>query len=109
MDQAMREIERLGEEAAHVGVAGHREYNTGWHAALDLTNLLLVSEAITRCARERREIRGAHFREDYPEKDPALGRINMVVRQAPDRTMQVAQVPIPEMPPELKRTIEEMG
>jgi succinate dehydrogenase / fumarate reductase, flavoprotein subunit len=109
MDEAMREIERLAHEAAHVGVVGHREYNTGWHAALDLGNLLLVSEAITRCARERRESRGAHFREDYPNKDPALGRVNMVVRRGDDGTMRVAQVPIPEMPVELKRTIEEMG
>jgi succinate dehydrogenase / fumarate reductase, flavoprotein subunit len=109
MDQAMVEIERLSAEAAHVGVVGHREYNTGWHAALDLANLLLVSEAITRCARQRRESRGAHFREDYPNKDPALGRVNMVVRQAEDGAMHVSAVPIPEMPAELKRTIEEMG
>ncbi len=109
MDQAMREIERLREEAAAVGVVGHREYNTGWHAALDLANLLLVSEAITRCARERRESRGAHFRDDYPGKDPAFGRINMVVRQAADGSMQVARVPIPEMPAELRRIVEEMG
>jgi succinate dehydrogenase / fumarate reductase flavoprotein subunit len=109
MDQAMREIERLRDDAAQVGVVGHREYNTGWHAALDLANLLLVSEAITRSARERRESRGAHFREDYPAKDPAYGRVNMVVRQGTDGAMAVSRVPIPEMPAELKRTIEEMG
>jgi succinate dehydrogenase / fumarate reductase flavoprotein subunit len=109
MDQAMTEIDRLRQEAEQVGVVGHREYNTGWHASIDLANLLLVSEAITRSARERTESRGAHFREDFPQKDPALGRVNMVVRQGPDGTMQVARVPIPDMPEELKRTIEEMG
>ena len=65
----------------HAGVAGHREYNPGWHAALDLPNLLTVSEAITRSAIERKESRGGHFREDFPDKDPAYGTFNIVVRK----------------------------
>ena len=55
-------------------VAGNREYNPGWHTALDLGNLLTVSEAVTRCALERRESRGGHFRDDYPDKDPAFAK-----------------------------------
>ena len=106
--QALDEIARLREEAAQAGVCGHREYNTGWHTALDLPNLLLVSEAITRSALERRESRGAHFREDYPEKSADLGRISVVVRRGSDGAMQVVREPIPGLPQELKSIIEEM-
>ena len=66
-------------------VPGNREYNPGWHTALDLPNLLTVSEAITRCALERKESRGAHFREDFPDKDPAWGKMNLVVRKGQGR------------------------
>ena len=72
-----------------MGVGGHREYNPGWHAALDLNNLLTVSEAITRSALERRESRGGHFREDYPEKDPVYATFNIIVRKGLDGTMGV--------------------
>ncbi len=64
-----------------VRVPGNREYNPGWHTALDLDNLLTVSEAITRCAIERKESRGGHFRDDYPDKDPAFATFNFVVRK----------------------------
>ena len=60
---------------------GNREYNPGWHTALDLDNLLTVSEAIARCAIERKESRGGHFRDDYPDKDPAYAKFNFVVQQ----------------------------
>ena len=90
-------------------MTGNREYNPGWHTALDLHNLLTVSEAITRSAIERKESRGAQFREDYPAKDPAFGKINMLVRKGGDGAMQVSREPIPEMPAELKQIIEEMG
>ena len=66
-----------------------------------------MSEAITRAAIERRESRGGHFREDYPEKDPAAGRFNIVIRKGPDGQMQLSREPIPDMPAELKRVIEE--
>ena len=62
-------------------VEGHRQYNPGWHLALDLGPLLAVSECITRAALERRESRGAQTRDDYPATDPALGKVNVVVRQ----------------------------
>jgi succinate dehydrogenase / fumarate reductase, flavoprotein subunit len=106
--RALDEIVRLSAEAAHATVHGHREYNTGWHTALDLPNLLLVSEAITRSALERRESRGAHFREDYPERSAELGRISVVIRRGDDGAMQVAREPIAELPTGLKSIIEEM-
>ena len=108
MQQALDQLGHLGERAGRVGVAGHREYNPGWHAALDLPHLLLVSEAVTRSAIERRESRGGHFRDDYPDKDPALGKVNILVRKGPDGRMQLSRTAIPEMPNELKAVIEEM-
>jgi len=106
--RALDGLGRLSARAAEVGVVGNREYNNGWHTALDLHNLLAVSEAITRSALERRESRGGHFREDHPDKDPGLGRINVVVRKGPDGAMAVSRAPLPEMPGELAQIIAEM-
>ncbi len=108
MQRALEALGPLRERAQRVGVAGHREYNPAWHAALDLHNLLTVSEAITRSAIERKESRGGHFREDYPDKDAAWGRMNIIVRKGRDGRMDVSRIPIPEMPEELKRVIEAM-
>src|SRR5207249_845512 len=82
--------------ANRVGVGGHREYNPGWHAALDLHNLLTVSEAVTRSAIERRESRGGHFRDDYPDKDPNFAKFNLVVRKGQNGRMEISRAPIPE-------------
>ena len=108
MQQALAGLAALQERASRVAVFGHREYNPGWHTALDLKNLLTVSEAITRSALERKESRGAHFRDDYPEKDAAFGKVNIVTRRAPGGTMQVRRETIPPMPDYLKQIIEEM-
>src|SRR4029453_12074645 len=108
MVRALDGLSALKTRAKHVGVAGHREYNPGWHAALDLPNLLTVSEAITRSAIERKESRGGHFREDFPDKAPASAFFNIVVRKNDDGAMEVSRAPIPEMPAELKAVIEEM-
>jgi succinate dehydrogenase / fumarate reductase flavoprotein subunit len=107
MRRALNEIESLRERARHAAVDGNREYNTGWHTALDLANLLTVSEAITRAAIERKESRGGHFREDYPEKVKAFGEVNIIVRRGAEGRMQVLPEQIPEMPAELKQVIEE--
>jgi succinate dehydrogenase / fumarate reductase flavoprotein subunit len=108
MKRALDGIETLRNRAARARVAGNREYNPGWHTALDLPNLLTVSEAVTRSALERKESRGAHFREDHQEKDAAFGKVNVVVRKDAVSGMQVSRLPIPEMPAELKQIIEEM-
>jgi succinate dehydrogenase / fumarate reductase flavoprotein subunit len=107
MVRALDEIGRLQEQAKHVAVPGNREYNPGWHTAIDLSNLLTISEAIARAAIERKESRGGHFREDYPDKDPALGKVNVVIRKGPDGTMQLAREAIKPLPPELQAVIEE--
>jgi succinate dehydrogenase / fumarate reductase flavoprotein subunit len=109
MARALDAIRRLQERARRVAASGHREYNPGWHTALDLPNLLTVSEAVTRAALERRESRGGHFRDDYPTKDPAFGTFNVVVRRGANGEMQVERRPIPAMPDELTHVITEMG
>jgi len=86
---------------------GNREYNPGWHTALDLENLLTVTEAVARCAIERKESRGGHFRDDFPDKDPAYAAFNVSVARAGDGSMRVSRIPIPDMPAELKQVIED--
>jgi succinate dehydrogenase / fumarate reductase flavoprotein subunit len=107
MARALDVLADLRQRTARVGVRGNREYNNGWHTALDLSNLLTVSEAVTRAGLERRESRGAHFREDYPEKVGLFGQFNIVVRKGRDGEMMITRQAIPEMPSELKRVIEE--
>src|SRR5947209_6480182 len=107
MQRALAGLAELRRRAAAVKVVGNREYNPGWHTALDLHNLLTVSEAIAQCALARKESRGGHFRDDYSDKADHWGRVNLVVRKGQGGAMELAEVPIPEMPPELKRVIEE--
>ena len=109
MQRALEGLQKLWARARRVGVAGNREYNPGWHTALDLNNLLTVSEAVTRAAIERKESRGAQFRDDYPKKDDAQwGHVNIIQRKAADGSMQLRREPIPPMPDYLKQVIEEM-
>ena len=107
LGQAIVEIAKLRERASKVAVVGNREYNPGWHTAMDLGNLLTVSKAIALAAQERKESRGGHFREDYPAKDEAFGQQNTIVRKGEDGKMQVSSEPIKEMRDELKQIIEE--
>jgi succinate dehydrogenase / fumarate reductase flavoprotein subunit len=109
MERALSELEVLKQRAEKVGVPGNREYNPGWHTALDLRHLLIVSEAITISAIERRESRGGHFRDDYPDKDADFGTFNHTVRLGPDGKMQLERAPIPAMPAELEAIIKEMA
>jgi succinate dehydrogenase / fumarate reductase flavoprotein subunit len=105
---ALDQIQEFKARAARVGVQGHREYNPGWHTALDLNNLLIVSEMVTRAALVRKESRGAHFRDDFPAKDDKFGSFNIVIRKGSSGEMQIRPEAIPEMPAELKQIIEEM-
>jgi len=109
MQKALLEIEKLKQRAAKVSVTGNREYNPGWHTAIDLGNLLTVSEAITRAAIERRESRGGHFREDYPDKDKEAGTCNIVIRKLANGAMEVARETIPPLPAELARIVKEQA
>ncbi len=106
LEEALRRIETLKGRADRARVEGGRSYNPGWHLALDLRSLLTVSEAVTLAALERKESRGGHTREDYPKPDPHFAKVNVVVRQV-DGKVTVLQDPLPEMPPELKKLLED--
>jgi succinate dehydrogenase / fumarate reductase flavoprotein subunit len=108
MQQALGEIEKLRARADRAGIAGNREYNNGWHTAIDLGNLLVVSEATTRAALLRKESRGAQFREDFPTKDAEWGKSNIVIRRGADDAMLVEKRALTPLPDELKAVIEEM-
>ncbi len=109
MQHAVGALRGLRERWQRVGVGGNREYNPGWHTALDFGHLLTVAEAVALSAIERKESRGGHFREDYPDKSPEFAKINIVTRKAADGSMEVRRVPIPEMPAELEQVIEEQN
>ena len=108
MERALAEIAVLKQRADKVGVPGNREYNPGWHTALDLRHLLIVSEAITRSALARKESRGGHFRDDYPDKDSAFATFNHVTSMGADGGMQLDRAQIPPMPADLQAIIQEM-
>jgi succinate dehydrogenase / fumarate reductase flavoprotein subunit len=107
MRRALEALKTLKERARKVSVTGNREYNPGWHTTLDLQNLLTVSEIVARAALERKESRGGHFRDDFPEKDPSYGKFNIVIRRGANGEMQVTREPIPEMREDLKKIVEE--
>ena len=109
LTRALEEIAKLRVRAGKASVSGNIDFNPGWHTALDLHNLLTVSEAIARAARERKESRGGHFRDDFPQKDADFGKLNLALKKGDDGEMTIRHVPIPEMPDELKKVIEEMG
>ena len=109
MIEALNGLDVLRNRAAKTFVPGNIDFNPGWHTALDLHNLLVVSEAIARSALERRESRGGHFREDFQAKDPEFAKFNFSLKKTEDGAMAISKLPIPEMPDELKKVIEEMG
>ncbi|MDT0443133.1 fumarate reductase/succinate dehydrogenase flavoprotein subunit [Streptomyces johnsoniae] len=78
MSRALTHLAELRRRAARAGVEGHRQYNPGWHLALDLRNMLLVSECVALAARERTESRGGHTRDDHPGMDRTWRRVNLL-------------------------------
>jgi succinate dehydrogenase / fumarate reductase flavoprotein subunit len=104
--RALTEIAVLEDRARRVTVEGNRQFNPGWHLALDLSSMLTVSECIAKAALERKESRGGHTRSDYPGPDPSFGSVNVVVRRT-DADITVSQEPLPSMPDELRALFEE--
>jgi succinate dehydrogenase / fumarate reductase flavoprotein subunit len=103
---ALSEIGKLKERLLKVRVEGNRQFNPGWHLALDLRSMLTVSEAVTLAAFQRKESRGGHTREDYPKTDAHFAKVNVVLRRK-DQGFSVTEEPLPEMPDELKQLFEE--
>ncbi|HXC32100.1 MAG TPA: FAD-binding protein, partial [Verrucomicrobiae bacterium] len=108
MLQALKSLAELRSQADNASVPGNREYNSAWHAALDLQNLIVVSEMVTLAALERKESRGAQFRDDYPAKNDAYGGFNIVLWKGEGGEVKLRREPIPPMPEDLKQVIEEM-
>jgi succinate dehydrogenase / fumarate reductase flavoprotein subunit len=106
LTDALERIAALSERSERLTVEGDHRFNPGWHLAIDLRNMLLVSECIARAALERKESRGGHTRDDYPMTDPEWGKINLAVRLE-DNKITVTQQPLLEMPAELKQFFEE--
>ncbi len=109
MEQALQRIAALKERVADLSVEGHRQYNPGWHLALDLPHMLLVSECIARAALERQESRGGHTRDDFPATDSQWAKTNLVCSRAPDGTVVLTRQPLPQMPAELAEIFEEVS
>ncbi len=107
MQRALEVVDDLRQRAENVSVVGNREYNPGWHTALDLKFLLIVSEAVARAALERKESRGAHFREDYEDKDEAFGSLNITQHKGADGEMVINRVPVTPLREDLAAVIEE--
>jgi succinate dehydrogenase / fumarate reductase flavoprotein subunit len=107
LEQAVSMVQDLKARAQRVVVPGNREYNPGWHTAIDLDNLLIVSEAVALSARERKESRGAHTRIDYPDKDSEFAKVNTRVRRGDSGQMEVAQEPLTPTPADLQEIIDE--
>ena len=104
---AINELSKLKTRAKKVRVDGSRMYNPGWHMAYDLQNMILYSEAIAKCALQRKESRGAHSRIDYPNTDPECGKWNNVCKKGSSEEMIVEKIPHEDMPQELKKMFEE--
>jgi succinate dehydrogenase / fumarate reductase flavoprotein subunit len=105
LKEALEKLAGLRTRAATVKCGGNIQFNPGWHLALDLKNMLDVSEAVVRAALERQESRGAHTREDFPNADPKWGKLNLVVRQTAAQ-IEVRHEPLAELPPELSAVIK---
>jgi succinate dehydrogenase / fumarate reductase flavoprotein subunit len=104
--EALGKIERLKARAERVGVGGNRQYNPGWHTALDLRSLLTVAECCAVAALERKESRGGHTRDDHPYTDDQWGKVN-VVQRLQNGVLQLRREPLPEMPAELRALFQE--
>ncbi|MCY3721911.1 MAG: fumarate reductase/succinate dehydrogenase flavoprotein subunit [Candidatus Poribacteria bacterium] len=110
LTQALEEIQNLREQAENVHAIGNREYNSGWHTALDLDCLITISESIALAALERRASIGAHSRDDHPEKEePGAGKYNTIVNKAPDGAMEIRRQPVDELRTDLREIIDEIG
>ncbi|MCW2677742.1 MAG: Succinate dehydrogenase, partial [Modestobacter sp.] len=107
MEQALERIATLRKRVANLSVEGHRQYNPGWHLALDLPHMLIVGECIARAALERQESRGGHTRDDFPAADAEWARTNLVCSRTPDGAVTVTRQPLPQMPPDLAGIFEE--
>jgi succinate dehydrogenase / fumarate reductase, flavoprotein subunit len=108
LTQAIDIIKKLSDDSDKAACGGNRGYNPGWHTALELMHMLTVAEAIARAAKERKESRGGHFREDFPEKSEEFGKINIAIRKDENGNMEVKKIPKAPLRDDLQVIINEM-
>jgi len=108
VEEAVGRIQGLQQEAGQVSSGGNRGYNPGWHTAMELTHMLTVAEAIARAAHQRKESRGGHYREDFPEKNPDLGAVNISITKNGQGLMEVQLIPKQKLREDLQQIVDEM-
>jgi succinate dehydrogenase / fumarate reductase flavoprotein subunit len=106
LHEAIEALKGFRARVANVSVTGSRQFNPGWHLAIELENMLTCAEAVARCALQRTESRGGHTREDHPEYHPHWSTVNSVASQNGDGSMTVGEIPLAPMPDELKALCE---
>ena len=109
LEEAIGHIKSLQEQAGKAGCDGNRSYNPGWHTALELSHMLTVAEAIARAAWERKESRGGHYRDDFPEKRKEFGNVNINIQKGRSGEMEVRPVPKLKLRDDLQQLVDEMG
>jgi succinate dehydrogenase / fumarate reductase flavoprotein subunit len=108
VEEAIGRIKGLQQEAAGISCGGNRGFNPGWHTAMELTHMLTVAEAISRAAFERKESRGGHYREDFPDKSADFGNVNISIVKGSQGTMEVRPIPKIKMREDLQQIVEDM-
>jgi len=108
LSEAIDKIAALNQRASRVGCGGNRTFNPGWHTAMELRHMITVAEAIARAARERKESRGGHFREDFPDKSEKFGNVNISIRKESEDKMDVTHIPKATIREDLQQIINEM-
>ncbi|HKE70525.1 MAG TPA: fumarate reductase/succinate dehydrogenase flavoprotein subunit, partial [Nocardioidaceae bacterium] len=107
--QSLEKLAEMSKRVPQLSVEGNRQYNPGWHLALDLRNMLVVGECIASAALERTESRGGHTREDHPGASDEWGKINLVLTLDDGGDVQLKHQPLPQMPDDLTELIETQG
>jgi len=107
LKDALGKIDEFKERARKTSVEGNRQYNPGWHLAMDLRSLLTISEAMAKAALMRTESRGGHTRSDFPKADAEWGKYNLAVTEESSGAMAIRKTDLPQMPAELARHFEE--
>ncbi len=108
LEEAIDKIKVFSDQVKKTGCGGNRGYNPGWHTAMELKHMVTVAEAITRAAKERKESRGGHFREDFPEKSEEYGKVNITIRKDDAGNMEVKKIPKAPVREDLQTIINEM-
>ncbi len=106
LKQALVQLVEFEKRVRNISVTGGRAYNPGWHLAMDLRSMVVVSRGVALCALARKESRGGHARSDYPGYDPHFGKMNHVTRNI-NNEMKVEELPRPALPDHLRDLVEE--